>query len=88
MRGVDDRKPDERDAGELEPASLIFAGRDDGCLQGVEKMLRAFTRDCREQSPDFGDVGYDTTADGPGNQGMPFNGNVGLGPYSVCIYSQ
>lgn len=37
---------------------------------------------------DFGNVGYNTTA-GPGpNQGMPFSGNVGLGPYSVCIYSQ
>ena len=47
-----------------------------------------FNSDFRGFSPDFGDVGYDTTAGGSGNQGMPFNGNVGLGPYSVCIYSQ
>ena len=47
-----------------------------------------FNSDFRGFSPDFGDVGYDTTAGGSGNQGMPFDGNVGLGPYSVCIYSQ
>jgi len=47
-----------------------------------------FNSDCRGFSPDYSDVGYDTTAGGHGNQGMPFEGNVGLGPYSVCIYSQ
>ena len=47
-----------------------------------------FNSDFRGFAPDFGDVGYDTTAGGGGNQGMPFDGNVGLGPYSVCIYSQ
>ena len=47
-----------------------------------------FNSDFRGFSPDFGDVGYDTTADGAGNQGMPSTGNVGLGPYSVCVYSQ
>jgi len=33
-------------------------------------------------------VGYDTTAAAGGNQGMPANGNVGLGPYSVIVLSQ
>jgi hypothetical protein len=28
--------------------------------------------DFRGFSPDFGNVGYDTTAGGGGNQGMPF----------------
>jgi 1,4-alpha-glucan branching enzyme len=37
---------------------------------------------------DFGNAGYTTTAASGANQGMPCNGNVGLGPYSVCIYSQ
>src|SRR5258708_5624775 len=47
-----------------------------------------FNSDFRGFSPDFGNVGYDTTANGGGTQGMPFDGNVGLGPYGVCIYSQ
>lgn len=47
-----------------------------------------FNSDFRGFADDFGNVGYDTTAGGGGNQGMPFDGNVGLGPYSVCIYSQ
>ncbi len=47
-----------------------------------------FNSDFQGFSPDFGNLGYDTTASGPGNQSMPFDGNVGLGPYSVCVYSQ
>jgi 1,4-alpha-glucan branching enzyme len=47
-----------------------------------------FNADARAFCSDFGNVGYDTTASGGPNQGMPFSGNVGLGPYSVCIYSQ
>jgi 1,4-alpha-glucan branching enzyme len=47
-----------------------------------------FNSDFGGFAPDFGNVGYDTTANPGGNQGMPFDGNVGLGPYSVCIYSQ
>lgn len=58
-----------------------------GFPRGGTWYLR-FNSDFRGYSPDFGNVGYDTTADGPGNQGMPFSGNVGMGPYSVCIYSQ
>ena len=37
---------------------------------------------------DFTNVGYNTTAGPSGNQGMPFNGNVGVGPYSAIILSQ
>jgi 1,4-alpha-glucan branching enzyme len=37
---------------------------------------------------DYGNAGYDTTAQPGGNQNMPNNGNVGIGPYSVIIYSQ
>ena len=37
---------------------------------------------------DYGNAGYDTTAGGGGNQGLPCNGNVGIGPYSVLILSQ
>lgn len=37
---------------------------------------------------DFTNVGYDTTAGPGGNQGMPCNGNVGIGPYSVIVLSQ
>jgi len=47
-----------------------------------------FNSDFQGFASDFGNTGYDTTAHGPGNQGMPCDGNVGLGPYSVCIYSQ
>jgi 1,4-alpha-glucan branching enzyme len=38
--------------------------------------------------PAFTDKGYDTTAEAGPNQGMPFNGNVALGPYSAIILSQ
>jgi 1,4-alpha-glucan branching enzyme len=47
-----------------------------------------FNSDWRGYAADFGNAGYDTTAGGGSNQGMPFNGNVGLGPYSAVILSQ
>jgi 1,4-alpha-glucan branching enzyme len=48
-----------------------------------------FNSDWRGYSADFGDrLGYDTVAgDGP-MDGMPFQANVGLGPYAVLILSQ
>jgi len=58
-----------------------------GFPRGGTWFLR-FNSDFRGFSSDFGDVGYDTNANGGGNQGMPFSADVGLGPYSVCIYSQ
>ena len=37
---------------------------------------------------DFTNVGYDTTAGGGPNQGMPLSGNVGIGAYSAIVLSQ
>jgi 1,4-alpha-glucan branching enzyme len=48
-----------------------------------------FNSDWNGYAPDFGNApGYDTTADGPGVHGLPCQGNVGIGPYSVLILSQ
>jgi 1,4-alpha-glucan branching enzyme len=47
-----------------------------------------FDSDARVYQPDFGNNGYDTAADWIANQGLPASGNVGLGPYSLLIYSQ
>ena len=47
-----------------------------------------FNSDWQGYSGDFSNIGYDTTAAAGPNQNMPCNGNVGLGPYSACIYSQ
>jgi 1,4-alpha-glucan branching enzyme len=47
-----------------------------------------FNSDWTGYAGDFGNAGYDTTAGGGGNQGMPFNGNVGIGPYSAIVLSQ
>ena len=38
---------------------------------------------------DYGNVpGYDTTASVGGADGMPCNGNVGIGPYTMLVLSQ
>jgi 1,4-alpha-glucan branching enzyme len=47
-----------------------------------------FDADWRGYCADFGDAGYTTTAREGWNQGLPCNGDVGLGPYAVCVYSQ
>jgi 1,4-alpha-glucan branching enzyme len=47
-----------------------------------------FNSDWRHYADDFGDTGYDTTAGGDGLHGLPFGGNVGLGPYSAIVLSQ
>ena len=47
-----------------------------------------FNSDYEGYAAEFTNVGYDTTAAAPGNQGMPASGNVGLGPYSVIVISQ
>jgi 1,4-alpha-glucan branching enzyme len=47
-----------------------------------------FNSDWAAYGADFGNVGYDTTAHSGSNQGMPFNGNVGVGAYSVVVLSQ
>lgn len=48
-----------------------------------------FNSDWNGYSPDFGNhPGYDTTAGWGAKDGMSFNGNVGIGPYSLLILSQ
>jgi 1,4-alpha-glucan branching enzyme len=48
-----------------------------------------FNSDWRGYGADFGDQpGYDTWADSDSRDGMPFQANVGVGPYSVLILSQ
>ena len=48
-----------------------------------------FNSDWDGYSPDFGNhPGYSTTASWGAADGMPFNGNVGIGPYSALILSQ
>jgi 1,4-alpha-glucan branching enzyme len=47
-----------------------------------------FNSDWQGYAAEFTNVGYDTTAASGWNQGMPANGNVGLGPYSVIVLSQ
>jgi len=48
-----------------------------------------FNSDWQGYSPDFGNqLGYDTSAGDGSRDGMPFQANVGVGPYSVLILSQ
>ncbi|MBC7450687.1 MAG: alpha amylase C-terminal domain-containing protein [Cytophagales bacterium] len=48
-----------------------------------------FNSDWNGFSNDFGDTaGYDTTAYYGPADGLPFSGNIGIGPYSVLILSQ
>jgi 1,4-alpha-glucan branching enzyme len=48
-----------------------------------------FNSDWQGYSADFGNCpGYDTLAGGDSRDGMPFQANVGIGPYSVLILSQ
>jgi 1,4-alpha-glucan branching enzyme len=48
-----------------------------------------FNSDWQGYSSDFGNqLGYDTLAGDESRDGIPFEANVGLGPYSVLILSQ
>jgi 1,4-alpha-glucan branching enzyme len=48
-----------------------------------------FNSDWQGYSADFGNqLGYDTSAGDGSRDGMPFQANVGVGPYSVLILSQ
>jgi len=48
-----------------------------------------FNSDWQGYSSDYGNqLGYDTVAGGNSQDGMPFQANVGVGPYSVLILSQ
>jgi len=48
-----------------------------------------FNSDWSGYSAEFGNhVSYDTTAAQPGQDGMPYSGNVGIGPYTAIVLSQ
>lgn len=48
-----------------------------------------FNSDWSAYSAAFGNsLSYDTTAGQPGSDGMPYSGNVGIGPYTAIILSQ
>ena len=48
-----------------------------------------FNSDWQGYSADFGNhLGYDTLANSGSLEDMPFQANVGIGPYSVLILSQ
>ena len=53
-----------------------------------ETWYLRFNSDWKGYCDDFSNVGTNTQAQWGPNQGMPCNGSVALGPYSVCIYSQ
>lgn len=58
-----------------------------GLPRGGRWLLR-FNSDWTGYAPDYGNHGYDTTADDPPSHGLPHGGNVGLGPYSAIVLSQ
>ena len=48
-----------------------------------------FNSDWNGYSADFGNhLSYDTAPSQPGTDGMPYSGNVGIGPYTAIILSQ
>ena len=48
-----------------------------------------FNSDWNGYSSDFGNqLSYDTTVSQPGRDGMPYSGDVGIGPYTAIILSQ
>ena len=47
-----------------------------------------FSSDWKRYSDDFTDKGYSTTAEQGEYDGFQYQGNVGLGPYSVIVLSQ
>jgi 1,4-alpha-glucan branching enzyme len=48
-----------------------------------------FNSDWNGYSPDFGNhPSYDTLAQAQGRDGMPYSGSVGIGPYTIIIFSQ
>ncbi len=57
-----------------------------GLPRGGAWRLR-FNSDWRGYDDRFTSTGYDTTAASPGHDGLPCQGNVGLGAYSVIVLS-
>jgi 1,4-alpha-glucan branching enzyme len=69
-------------------ANQGYASYTIGFPRGGQWRVR-FNSDWNGYSSDFGNwFSYDTEADGGPCDGMPFSGNVGLGPYSAIILSQ
>jgi 1,4-alpha-glucan branching enzyme len=68
-------------------STVPFASYNVGFPRAGTWYLR-FNSDWSAYGGDFGDVGYDTTASPGENQGMPCNGNVGVGAYSLIVLSQ
>ena len=55
--------------------------------EGIWKVR--FNSDWSGYSADFGNhLSYDTSASQPGNDGMPYSGNVGIGAYTAIVLSQ
>lgn len=47
-----------------------------------------FNSDWKSYCDDFTDQGYSTTAEDGQCDGLPYRGNIGVGPYSLIILSQ
>jgi 1,4-alpha-glucan branching enzyme len=59
-----------------------------GFPQAGEWRVR-FNSDWSGCGPDLGShPGYDTTAGGSGRDRIPFQGNIGIGPYTALMLSQ
>lgn len=65
----------------------VYSSYNIGFPRGGIWYLR-FNSGSKAYSSDFGNVGYDTTAENVSNMGKSFSGNVGLDAYSVVMYSQ
>jgi len=69
-------------------ANREYASYSIGSPRGGPWRVR-FNSDWNGYSSDFRNtLSYDTTANQPGADGMPYSGNVGIGPYSAIILSQ
>ncbi|MBI2932418.1 MAG: alpha amylase C-terminal domain-containing protein [Planctomycetes bacterium] len=69
-------------------ADRTFTNYNVGFPRGGMWRVR-FNSDWSGYSGDFGNtLGYDTEAQWGSKDGMAFNGNVGVGPYSVVVFSQ
>jgi 1,4-alpha-glucan branching enzyme len=69
-------------------ANTSYASYNIGFPRGGTWKVR-FNSDWNGYSGDFGNTNsYDTTANAGAKDGMSFNGNIGIGPYTVIILSQ
>jgi 1,4-alpha-glucan branching enzyme len=69
-------------------SSVGYANYAIGLPRGGTWRVR-FNSDAAAYDPSFSNWNsFDTTADGGALNGMPFSGNVGIGPYTTIILSQ